>query len=90
MTLTAHAPRSTEHRFPARADDRDAAPSLTALAESAEPAYEVLEVEDGTHRVVGVLPPAVREAFLLTHLEGGRDPQGRTIWYPKEVDDGRD
>jgi hypothetical protein len=49
--------------------------------------YDLDEFDDGTVRASGVLPANVRDALLLTHDEGARDPEGRVIWYPKGAGD---
>ena len=64
--------------------------ALTTAPHADEPEFETLDFEDGTRRVVGIPPAAVREALLLTHVEGGRDARGRTVWHPKEADGDRD
>jgi hypothetical protein len=52
-----------------------------------EPLYEEHTFDDGTVRVRGVQPHVRRESLLMTHVEGGRDPEGRVIWYPKATGD---
>ena len=49
--------------------------------------YELFYFDDGTVRILGSPPAPVREALLRTHVEGGRDSEGRTIWYPMEAGD---
>ena len=46
---------------------------------------DLQEFDDNTVRVLGTPPSGVREALLLTHVEGGRDSDGWVIWYPKEA-----
>ena len=64
-------------------------PSRSAALDGgpAERPYEILEFDDGSIRVVGVLPHLARERLLLTHDEGGYDSEGRVIWHRKGSND---